>query len=210
MLGSVSAVELQGSAFAGWTSPAQFMYRTQYCRSWHSFVKQVVTSVPQDSQCLLLHGQATHLFFDWLTMDWRRAWAFKTKHWQNMVSQKSWISSSIAVRTSNLTTNIQHIPQTNYLSHYTWHSKPHNPPTTTDNIFISLFPDVLWLDTIFCYTRSFKALGHHKLSAGNLNVNLAYGVWWLCRADQSVCNSWLLIMVSVIWWWFCNSTFSRV
>jgi hypothetical protein len=28
MLGSASAVELQGSAFAGWTSPAQFMYRT--------------------------------------------------------------------------------------------------------------------------------------------------------------------------------------
>jgi hypothetical protein len=40
------------------------------------------------------------------------------KHWQNVASQKSWISSSIAVRTSNLTTNIKHIPQTNYLSHY--------------------------------------------------------------------------------------------
>ena len=33
---------------------------------------------------------------------------------------------------------------------------------------------------------------HHKLSAGNLNVNLAYGVWWLSSADKSVCNSWLL------------------
>jgi len=27
-LGSASAAELRGSAFAGWTSPAQFMYRT--------------------------------------------------------------------------------------------------------------------------------------------------------------------------------------
>jgi len=28
MLGSASDVELRGFAFAGWTSPAQFMYRT--------------------------------------------------------------------------------------------------------------------------------------------------------------------------------------
>jgi len=38
----------------------------------------VVTSVPQDGQCLLLHSQAACLFFDCLTLDRRRAWAFKT------------------------------------------------------------------------------------------------------------------------------------
>jgi hypothetical protein len=56
MLGSASAVELRGSAFAGWMSPA---CTAQYCRSksseiWHCVVKQVATSVAQDCQCLFI------------------------------------------------------------------------------------------------------------------------------------------------------------
>jgi len=44
-----------------------------------------------------------------------------------------------------------------------WHSTPHKLPTTNDNNFISLFPDVLWLNTIFCHIHRFKATGHHVM-----------------------------------------------
>jgi hypothetical protein len=90
-------------------------------------------------------------------MDRRRAWAFKT--WgtiQTLIEHGSpEVLNLQQHRCENIKSNHQgKTHSTNQLSQSLYLAQqPHKPPKTTDNTFISLFPDVMQLDTIFCYTH---------------------------------------------------------
>ena len=134
------------------------------CRSksseiWHYVVKQVVTSVSKDCQCLHLQDQTAHLISDCQTMDRRTAWAFKICGTTQTMTEHG-ILEDLKLQQhccENMQCNHKlKMHSTHQISRWLYMAQHTSLfPTTTENIFISLFPDVFWLDAIFCYTHRF-------------------------------------------------------